>query len=172
MGVDYTPDGDVPEESGPTSDEILAEAARRLLDSQISANDVLDARIVTAFGVGSTVLPVTIGLLNLLQTTISVATEVLLIGALVAYGAQIVCASTAFLRHRRLDFRPNVETLQAYTFEYDGQQLRRWVADEHVRSISHNQEVLRWKGSLTLGVIASLYVEAALLSIAAFLTVV
>ena len=170
--MDYTPVGPSSEE-GPDPDEVLADAARRLLDAQISASDALDSRMSTAFGVGSTVLPVTIGLLNLPQTGLTRATEVLLAGALAAYVVQISCASVLFLgRKRELEFFPNIETLRTYTAEYGGTVLRRWVADKHIRAIAFNRRVLRWKGRWAVGVIAALYFEAALLSLAAFFTVV
>jgi len=171
--VDFTPVGPTSREEGPDPDEVLAEAARRLLDAQVSASDALDSRITAAFGVGSTVLPVTIGLLNLLQTGLTRATEVLLAGALAAYVVQIGCASVLFLsRKRELEYFPNIETLQTYTAEYSGTLLRRWVANEHVRAIAFNRRVLRWKGRWAIGVIAALYVEAVLLSLAAFLALI
>jgi len=121
--------------------------------------------------VGSTVLPVTIGLLNVFQSTLPRTTEALLVGALIAYGVQIGCASVVFLSRRRdLSFRPNLEALQGYTAEFSGAALRRWVADEQLRAIIYNDQVLARKGRLALGVVTSLYVEAAFLSLSAFLT--
>ena len=170
--MDYTPVGMQPDQGAPSPDEVLADAVRRLLDAQISASDALDGRISAAFGIGSTVLPVTIGLLNVLQSALSNTTEVLLAGALTAYVVQIGCAAVLFLsRRREIEYFPNVETLRAYTAQYSGTQLRRWVIDEHIRAIAANERVLDWKGRWAIGVVGALYVEAAFLSLAAFLTV-
>jgi hypothetical protein len=49
----------------PTSDQVFFTFAERLLDSQISTSDILDTKALSVIGVGSTVLPLTFGLLAL-----------------------------------------------------------------------------------------------------------
>ena len=50
-----------------SADQVLYDATPRLLDAHVSSSDVLDGRATTTLSTASTVLPVTIGLLNLLR---------------------------------------------------------------------------------------------------------
>ncbi len=116
----------------PSSDQILFAAAQRLLDAHITSTDILDGRATAALGTGSTVLPVTIGLLNLVRSgqPLSQDTLYLVQIALVAYVLLLVSALIVFLIPN-LSFRPNIETLKGYAaLGYEGTALRRWVAEE------------------------------------------
>jgi hypothetical protein len=84
----------------PSADQVFLDAAKRLLDSQISSSDVLDTRIAGAFSVGSTILPVTIGLVNLLvdaDQRLPDRTRVLLALAILAYVLVIGSSITSYL---------------------------------------------------------------------------
>ena len=96
----------------------------------------------------------------------------MLVGGLAAYAVQITNASIVFMSRRSLTYRPNIEALRDYTSVYSGAELRRWVADEQVYAVGFNQALLLWKGKLAFRVMAGLYVEAAFLSLSAFLSVV
>ncbi len=162
--------GVVPRErEGLTPEEVFYDAAARFLDVQVSTNDVLDNKAANAFSVGSTVLPVTFGLLNLSSRTVPTATIVVLILALVAYSALVIFAWRASLI-RALEYRPDLPTLQGHSETVPGELLRRWVATEYLASTELNQaeinEKSRWVGAAT----TALYAEGVLLSVAALFT--
>jgi hypothetical protein len=155
-----------------SADQVLAESARRLLDVQVASLDAFDARIAASFGVGSTVLPVTIGLLNLLRADEGIprTTTVILAIALAAYVSLIAGAGASFFT-RNADFRPNIEDLRANTIGgYTGIELRRCVAEEYITAIEANRPRLKRKSIAALVVNCALYAEALLLSVAALVT--
>ena len=154
-----------------TPDEVFHDAASRFLDVQISTNDVFDARTTNAFSIGSTVLPVTFGLLRLSATAIPVLTIVLLAAALVMYVALLVCVWQAS-RIRVLEYRPNMLTLQENSEVAAGEVLRRWVASEYVASTEFNKAKLARKGVWVGRGVTALYAEGFLLSVAALSTLV
>jgi hypothetical protein len=156
-----------------SADQVLFDATQRLLDTHVSSSDVLDGRATTTLSTGSTVLPVTIGLLNLLKNgqSLSIGTRHCVKVALAAYVVLLISVLTIFLI-RNLSFRPNIETLRGYTDQgYDGATLRRWVAEEYVRSIEENRTRLLWKSRVAFVVTVALIVEALALAGAAYFTV-
>lgn len=159
-----------PKRDSPSADEIFDKAAEHLLDAQVRTIDTLDARVATAFGVASTVLPLTIGLLNLQGGRLSLGTKALLIAALVLYLGLTVCCFGSY-RQRRVSYRPNVEELAQFSQEYDGATLRRWVAEGRVQSIQQNRNLIDRKHRFAQLVFAALYAEAILLSLGALVTV-
>ncbi len=74
-----------------STEDVFYDAASRFLDVQISTNDVFDSRTANAFSIGSTVLPVTFGLLRLSAATIPMTTIGLLTAALTMYVALAFC---------------------------------------------------------------------------------
>jgi hypothetical protein len=162
------------EKDAPSADQVFFDATKRLLDTQISGSDALDLRITSALQVGGTVFPVTFGLLSLLsnpQTVPSTGTRWLLVWALAAYVAVIGAAAVSFFI-RKLEFRPNVGTIEHYrNEELDGAVLRLWVAEEYVNSFRQNQGRLQLKGWCALIALLALAAEILLLAIAALITV-
>lgn len=156
-----------------SADQVLFDATQRLLDAHVSSSDMLDGRATTALSTGTTVLPVTIGLLNLVKSgqSLSNGTKHFVEAALLSYVVLLVSTLTTF-GIRNLSFRPNIETLQGYVAQgYDGITLRRWVAEEYTRSIEENRTRLLWKGRVAFAVILALIAEALALAGAAYLTV-
>lgn len=159
------------ESRDPESAEVYLEAARHRLDAQVSANVALDNRVAASFGVGSTVLPLTIGLLNQQFATVDAWVKGLLAAAIVAYVVLLVFSLAAYSL-RTVDFRPDIPVLRSHSLIYPSDLLRQWVADEYARSILVNDETLIQKGQRTKWGLRSLYVEGLLLSIAALITIV
>lgn len=160
-------------EEQPHSAEVYRDAARHFLDVQITMMTTLDTKLTQYLSVASLALPVAIALLNLVtpqHKTIPTAVRVMLVAALAAYVAVLVCAGFAS-RIRALDYRPDIPTLKAHSEEIPGIYLTQWVANEYERSITENKEVLqdkaRWIGAEAL----AFYGEGLCLSLAAVLTV-
>lgn len=150
----------------PSADLVYFAFAERLLDSQVATNDILDTKTAGAVGVGSTVLPLTFGLLSLSGRTLPGATQWLLGAAVVAYVILLITAAwTSYIRG--IAYRPDLRTLWRHSQDVDGATLRRWVAEEYAASGEVNRIVLeykvRWVGRATL----MLYAEAILISAAA-----
>jgi hypothetical protein len=148
---------------------VFHDAVARVLDVQISTDDVLDTRNATVFSVASTILPVTFGLLGLTEREIPQGAKVTLVAAPAVYAVVLACAFRAtFIR--RLAYRPDVRHLSEQFGAYSGSELQEWVTLEYLASTETNQPHLqqkaRWMGAAS----AFLYVEALLLSIAGLLT--
>ncbi|MBA2277730.1 MAG: hypothetical protein H0W06_08175 [Chloroflexia bacterium] len=157
------------ERDGLTPEEVFYDAAARFLDVQIRTNHELDNKTANAFSVGSTVLPLTFGLLNLSARTVPITTIIALVLALVAYLALVSLALRAS-RIRALEYRPDLPTLERHSETYPGDSLRRWVATEYLASIEMNQANLERKAYWVGAVTTALYAEGLLLSLAALFT--
>jgi hypothetical protein len=157
----------------PSADELLLVSARRLLDTQVSGNDILDSRVTTILGSGSTVLPVTVGLLNLLNngTEFSRTTHVAVVIAIVAFVSLIGCAVISF-RTPSLDFRPHIEDLRDLAGTTPGGAVRRWIAEEYILSIQRNRFRQLRKSRSTLVAFLALCTESTALAVAALATLI
>jgi hypothetical protein len=171
----------------PSLDAILSESAERLLNEQSKALDALDRKMAEVFGVGSTVLPVTVALLTFAsrEGSISVPKVVglLVIAALFAYlGLVIVYLSST--RSRDFAFRPRIEDVAHYATPRvetapDGsrllssvvaaEELRRWVAQEQIDSIEANRPVIELRAKELRWTTRALCVEAGFLGLASIL---
>jgi hypothetical protein len=166
-------DGSPPEsafllESDETPERVLYDAAVRFLDLQISTNDVLDNKAANVFSVGSTILPVTFGLLTLAPYRIPHWSVVMLFVALGAYIMLLLRAWRASV-YRGLEYRPNIPTLEGYSQSYRGDVLLWWVATEYMASTTENRAVLEQKARWTGAANTALFVEGFFLSAAAIL---
>ena len=150
-------------------EEVFLTAAARFLDLQMTTNDVFDNKTSNAFSIGSTVLPVTFGLLGLSAKQVSTITIGILVLALVAYVVLVFCVWCAS-RIRVLSYRPNMDALRENSERAPGVVLQRWVATEYVESIEFNTPQLNRKGLWVGRAITSLYFEGFLLSAAAIST--
>jgi hypothetical protein len=90
----------------------------------MSTNDVFDNKTSSAFSIGSTVLPVTFGLLGLSAKQVSVTMIVILASALLAYVILVCCVWQAS-RIRVLSYRPDMRTLQENSEKAPGVILQR-----------------------------------------------
>ena len=154
---------------GETPEDVFYAAAARFLDVQITTNIAVDSKAATTLSVGSTVLPVSFGLLNLGPREIPLWAQIFLITAVAAYVMLLVLIWRASLI-RAMDYRPDLLAMEEYSQEYEGTVLRRWVAREYRISTEANTESVdhkaRWVGAANI----ALYTESLLLSIAAILT--
>jgi hypothetical protein len=152
-----------------TPEAVFREAAGRFLDVQFRINETLDARNAGTFSIGSAVLPVTVGLLGLAEREIPTRANYTLIAALVCYLLLGACFWWASLT-RQLEYRPHLPTLERYSGEYTLIALEEWVGREYVDSAQTNEPQLerksRWVGAAT----TLLFIEAVLLALAAFWT--
>lgn len=154
----------------PSADQVYFAFAERLLDSQVATNDVLDTKTAGSVGVGSTVLPLTFGLLSLSGRALPQAAESLLVLAVIAYVLLLVAAARAS-RIRAIEYRPDIHTLWLHSRSIDGAALRRWIAEEYAASAEINRPLLqrkaRWVGYVNL----ALYAEGILTSVAAAIAI-
>ncbi|MGN6484754.1 MAG: hypothetical protein ACTHMX_10140 [Thermomicrobiales bacterium] len=146
--------------------EIVLVAAARVLDAQFELFRQFDARGEAAVATGSTVLPVTFGLLALSSRAVPGMSAVLLGSALVAYIGLLFCSWRAS-RIRVFDFRPQMETLEANGAMASADALRRWVASEYVAATRYNRPHLDQKGIWVGRAVTALYLEGMLLAGAA-----
>lgn len=155
--------------SGSSPEDVFYDAAARFLDVQVSTDDVLDGEAANAFAVGSTVLPLTFGLLNLGTNRPPGLAVTFLLLALSAYIVLVVCAWRVSAL-RVLEYRPHIPTLQEHSKSYEGDVLRRWVAEEYAISGEANRAVVERKARWSGAAVTALYVEAVLLALAAVRT--
>ncbi len=161
----------------PSADELLLVAARRVLDAQVSGNDILDARVTTILGAASTILPVTVGLLNWLKASepgpavhLSVAAKS---GLGIAFGSYLLLIAFAVVAFRTpsLSFKPHIEDMrQLVDLDWPGGSIRRWLADGYVASIQDNRSRQIRKGRAALIAFICLCIESSALAGAAILT--
>lgn len=166
--------GDVIEfekETDPLPEQVYHDAARHYLDVQISAFDVLDARSGQIFSVGSVALPLTFALLNLGSNEVDIPTNAVwaLRAGLGLYFVLLFCVVRAGLI-RKLQYRPNINTLRDYSENLPGAALLRWIANEYEESTEGNKKDLARKSLWVGAANIALYVEGVLLSTAALLT--
>jgi hypothetical protein len=163
------PDSPPPDAGDASPARVLYDATSRFLDLQVSTSDVLDTKAANVFSVGSTVLPVTFGLLSLAPNSVPVPAVIALTLSLAAYVALLACAWRASAI-RALEYRPDIPTLERYSHAYEGDALLRWVANEYMASTEVNRPNLERKARWTGAANTALYAEGVLLSLAAILT--
>jgi len=154
---------------GSTPEGIFREAAARQLDAQISTNDVLDSRNMNIVVVGSTVLPLTFGLLSIGQVEIPYWAGVSLRASLGRY-VLLLLTSWWASRFRGLGFRPDLLDLSEHSQTYSAPLLEQWVAIEYTRSAAENERTLKQKARWVGAASTLLYLEGLSLSIAAVVT--
>lgn len=146
-----------------------ARTAKELLDVQISTSDVLDARVATALGVGSTVLPLAFGLLTISGALLGPWVIGFLVVALIAY-IVLLFASLKSSVGEQLDRRPNTADLRnAYENANDPASFERWIAEELLESVDYNDDVLNLKARWAGISIWALHAEGIALAIASVL---
>jgi hypothetical protein len=150
----------------PSADQAYFAFVERLLDSQVGTSDVLDTKAANTIAVGSTVLPVTFGLLGLSGKTPPLLTTVFLAVAIVAY-IGLLCSAGRASHIRALEYRPDLMTLWTNSQTVDGGTLRRWIAEEYAASAEINRPLLLRKARYAGIASIALLIEGILISFAA-----
>lgn len=159
------------EEADPLPEQVYHDAIRHYLDAQISSFDLLDTRSSQIFSVGSVALPLTFALLNLGTNSLDIPTGAkwTLLAGLGVYLLLLVCVSIAGAV-RGLQYRPDGKALREYSEELPGAALLRWIANEYEESTTRNKRSLKFKSWWIGAATFPLYIEGALLAVAALWT--
>jgi hypothetical protein len=158
-------------DDAPSSDQVYYAVAERRLDAQVATNDLFDSKTSAAVGLGSTVLPLTFGLLSLSGRSLPGVTQWLLVMAVVAY-VLLIAVSARTSHIRAIAYRPDLRTLRRHSDAIDGAALRRWVAEEYALSAEINDRVLEYKARWVGRVNLVLYAEGILIAAAAAVALV
>jgi hypothetical protein len=150
----------------PSADAVYHDAVSRFLDVQVSTADQLDGKTANILQVGSTVLPLALGLLALSGRTPPPGTVIFLGLALGAYGLLLIWSWRAS-RIRGLEYRPDMATLQRNSQALGGATLRRWVAEEYAASTAANGVALSRKARFVGLANSALHAEGLLIALAA-----
>ena len=150
----------------PSADQAYFAFVERLLDSQLTTSDVLDTKAAGAIGVGSTVLPLTFGLLSISGRALPGFSVAALVAAIVAYAVLLSTAARAS-HIRALEYRPDLMTLWQNSQTTDGATLRRWIAEEYAASAEINRPLLVRKARYAGVANVALLIEGILISFAA-----
>lgn len=133
-----------PDESGFSADHLFLLHAERFLDSQFTANETFDTKASASLGVGSTVLPLTFGLLAVSARTPPAVTTWCLAIAVLAYVILLAFVIRA-VHIRGFEFRPTLQSMADSSQTYDAAVMRRWLADEYSVSATLNRPILERK---------------------------
>ena len=150
--------------------ELVSDASKRYLDLQIRSNDNLDGRISGAVALGTTIIPLSYGLLSLSSLTVPLpATGFLAIG-LAAYVALLVLAIRAS-RYRGFDFRPDLDDLASASARLVGDDLllQEWINEEYRTATQSNRSTLETKSRLVGWIVVAVYAEGLALAVSAVL---
>lgn len=153
----------------PSADQAYFAFVERLLDSQLTTSDVLDTKAAGVISVGSTVLPLTFGLLSISGRTLPGFTVAALIASIVSYGV-LLCSAARASHIRALEYRPDLMALWENSQTTDGATLRRWIAEEYAASTEINRPLLVRKARYTGIANIALLIEGKLISFAAAAT--
>jgi hypothetical protein len=149
---------------------IFYEISVQRLTEQAQRVDSLDAKAATVFAFSSSVLPVFGGLLAISEVTLPWYSVLLLILGLLAYASLLYFSYRAYQVNSNWSFRPDMPTFQTNCAQYGLGTMQWWVGDECLRSLAHNEPILRQKASNLFLAMALLPAEALLLAGAALLT--
>ena len=155
-----------------SAQDVYLDAAARLLDAQVKANEVLDARAANAFAIGGTILPIAFGLLSVNNREFPLLSEFFLFLAVGAYVVLLVCSYLVGNRTQHFEYRPDIPTLRAHTQVFGPEEVRVWVALEYEASSEANKRMLSRKTRYVASAFAALYAESLFLSVAAVLSLV
>ena len=141
------------------------DVAMRRLSEQRDRDDKLNVTVMAVFSTSAAILPIFGVLLALFGKAHPEPAIALYVVALGFYVVLLIVAAFAY-GVSEWSFRPEPETLRAYSEAYDDESVRFWVAGECVRSLEANRAALGRKAFLAAVAIGLLAVDAMLLSIA------
>jgi len=156
--------------SGMDAADIFYDVAMRRLDEQIERNDAYGAKVTAALSVGTTVLPITFGLLEFQDRGVPTLGLALLTQAVAVYGLLMVCALNALVP-TTLDYRPDLGELAKHSIDLSDTDTKRWVAKACVTSIKDNEGKLTRQFGLVKAALILLALETALLSVAVLVVI-
>lgn len=150
-----------------SAERIYCDVARARLQDQLDAAASFDTKASAMLSIGSTILPITAGLLANNHQVIKdhPASGVALVCAVLAY----IVLVGAFLKSYRLskwDDRPNMVQWKAITPGRTDEEVYRWLGDACVQAYEDNMATLARKGKYASAVLLSLSVETVSLAIA------
>lgn len=150
--------------------EVFYDVAMRRLDEQLERADGLDSKLAQLFSFSSAVLPI-FGALLTFAGDIGTATIAALVLAGVLYVGLAICVFLAY-RVQQFSLRPRLDLLAEHCETYSEASIRRWVAQECVKSIKVNDDRLRDKGRFTQWSIACFAALSIVLTIATLITLI
>jgi hypothetical protein len=152
--------------------EVLYDVVTQRLFEQMERNDSQEVKVLAAFAFGSTVLPIAFSLLSLTDGSRDRCYLVdWFVGAATVLFGIVVALIIWALNIRTFSLRPDLDTLERYSQEYDKDVLQQWVAREVRMSIAYNEIKLQRKARLIGFATVFTLVEAVLLCGAALLAI-
>jgi len=155
----------------PLADQILYDVALYRLDEQLSRSDALDTKASAAFAFGGTILPITFGLLSVVDRSLLESRFFwpLIYGSLAAFGVVILASAVCFMI-RNFSLRPHLPTFRRYCDDLSNDVMRRWTANEYLLSVAKNENKLALKAWAVGVALLFAIVETVLLSLAVLTT--
>ena len=153
---------------------VFHDAATKRLDILIGADDALDSKAWSALSIGSAILPVTFGLLGLSNLDIPWMAWVFLGLAGASYGVLLAHAWMITSGTYRLRTGGPIAELRQHleSREYSGEGLLLWLAQEYDLAIRANEGSISKKATYVGRASYAVYLESALLTIAAIITLI
>jgi hypothetical protein len=150
-----------------TADAFYYEVAAKELDEQFHDIEIIDARASTLFTIGSTILPITAGLLTTREDVLddsSIAKAALFFGFF-CYLILVVFFVWSY-RINKWDSRPDLAQWRDETVNRTEEELQRWLGNACVEAYETNEPFLERKASKIGVAVWCLAGEAASLTIA------
>lgn len=154
--------------SAPTmAAEVFYEVVTHRLNEQLDRISALDSKAAHLFIFTSAALPIFGGLLTF-SGNASVAIFCLVVAAGIVYLGLVALTFSAY-RPRDFSLRPDLDEFARHCTTYDDATMRRWVAEECLRSIRQNELVLLLKSRDIQWSMACVALLSALLIVATIL---
>jgi hypothetical protein len=153
----------------PSADQAYFSFAQKFHENQLITNDNFDSKATGILEIGSTVLPLTFGLLAISERKLPILTIWCLGLAVLAYACLLVFVIRA-AHIRGFEYRPTLRALAENTREFDGVTIRRWIAEEYSVSVELNRPLLERKSRHVGRAYIALLIEGAMVSIGALAT--
>jgi hypothetical protein len=131
---------------GSAAEALYFEVASKKLTVQFHDIEVIDGRASTLFSIGSTILPITAGLLTTRKSVLddTLPAKVFLFLGFLCY----ILLTTTFVwsfRYSKWDSRPDKQQWKDVTPGRREDELHRWLGDAYVEAYANNEPVLERK---------------------------
>lgn len=156
----------------PTPVAVFHDAALKRLEIQIGTFDALDAKAWNALSIGGAILPITFGLLGFSDLDVPRLAWILMIAAGAAFAVLLYSAWRITSRTGSLVAGEPITILGEYVDnrEFPGEGLLLWLARGYRDATVRNERTLLMKAEYVGRACTALYVESALLALAAIVT--